>query len=384
MMWSEKHRPREISQMLGNEEARAALLDWFSKWRKGAKPVLLVGPPGVGKTTVAYLAARRFGYDAISLNASDARSKSRLNEILGPILANASVMGNPMIFIDEVDGVHGRADYGGAEALIKIFKEPTVPIVLAANSDSSDKMQKIKKATKAVQFRPLPPRLMRVYLRRVLEAEGAKLSPGAQIRLVSESRGDIRSMINTAQSMVTGFLPPSDGPFEQTDAEEGINSFFKARTALEARSILFSMRMDPREKIGAFYSSVISSSLPEGEAARMLAVLSNADVLYGKILRTQQWRLLRYLDAILVRLFAPGLPVRYSKYNLPWPLLNRIRWDGRSIREASKALGGDLHVSRSTFVTYCLPFILRCMKMKKFDPGEEISKLLEKELAGAR
>jgi len=48
-----------------------------------------------------------------------------------------------MIFIDEVDGVHGRADYGGGEAIIKILKEPTVPIVLAANTDSSDKMKSI-------------------------------------------------------------------------------------------------------------------------------------------------------------------------------------------------------------------------------------------------
>ena len=34
-----------------------------------------------------------------------------------------------MIFVDEVDGIHGRADYGGADALIQILKEATVPIV---------------------------------------------------------------------------------------------------------------------------------------------------------------------------------------------------------------------------------------------------------------
>ena len=53
-----------------------------------------------------------------------------------------------MIFVDEVDGIHGRGDYGGVEALVEILKEPTVPIVLAANDDTSDKMKNIKKVVK--------------------------------------------------------------------------------------------------------------------------------------------------------------------------------------------------------------------------------------------
>ena len=52
-----------------------------------------------------------------------------------------------MIFIDEVDGIHGRSNFGGAEALLKILKEPTVPMVLAANSASSTKMKSIAKAS---------------------------------------------------------------------------------------------------------------------------------------------------------------------------------------------------------------------------------------------
>ncbi len=147
-MWSEKYRPQIISDMVGNEEARAAIIEWFVKWKKGTKPLLLVGPPGIGKTTIAYLVAKQFGYDMIGLNASDVRSKSRINEILMPVLGNVSVLGIPMIFVDEVDGIHGRGDYGGASALVDILKEPTVPIVLAANNDTSDKMKSIQKSSK--------------------------------------------------------------------------------------------------------------------------------------------------------------------------------------------------------------------------------------------
>jgi len=382
MMWSEKYRPQSLMDMIGNEETRAAFVEWFGKWKKGTKPLLLVGPPGIGKTTLANLAAKQFGYDMISLNASDVRNKQQIQEILSPVLGNASLLGSPMIFVDEVDGVHGRADFGGVEALLDILKEPTIPIILAANSESSDKMKSIKKATKTIYLKPLPPRLMQLYLKRILQKEDARMSPGSLAKLVMESRGDIRSMINSAQALVTGFEPQSEKSFEILDIEEGVNSFFKANSLAEARLVLYSLRIDPREKINAFYSSIISSGISQDQMQQMLQVMSEADLLYGRIIRTQEWRLLRYLDAILVGLYKKDLPVRYSRFNLSWPLLNRLRWDGKSIKSLATNMTKILHVSMSTFATFYFPFILFLMQNKKLDLNldESYRELLEKEI----
>mgnify|MGYP001594468208 FL=1 len=382
MMWSEKYRPQSLMDMIGNEEARVAFVEWFGKWKKGTKPLLLVGPPGIGKTTLANLAAKQFGYDMISLNASDVRNKQQIQEILSPVLGNASLLGSPMIFVDEVDGVHGRADFGGVEALLDILKEPTIPIILAANSESSDKMKSIKKATKTIYLKPLPPRLMQLYLERILQKEDAKMSPGSLVKLVMDSRGDIRSMINSAQALVTGFEPQSEKSFEILDIEEGVNSFFKANSLAEARLVLYSLRIDPREKINAFYSSIISSGISQDQMQQMLQVMSEADLLYGRIIRTQEWRLLRYLDAILVGLYKKDLPVRYSRFNLSWPLLNRLRWDGKNIKSLASNMTKVLHVSMSTFATFYFPFILFLMQNKKLDLNldESYNELLEKEI----
>ena len=381
-MWSDKHRPQSISDMIGNEEARTVLVEWFAKWKKGTKPILLVGPPGIGKTTIANLSGKQFGYDMISLNASDVRSKSRIFEVLNPVLGNISVLGSPMIFVDEVDGIHGRADFGGAEALIKILKEPTVPIVLAANSDTSTKMKNIKKATKTIYFRPLPPRLLRLHLENILKMEDEKLSPGLLIKIIADSRGDIRSMINSAQALVGGFNPQTEKSFEILDVESGVNAFFKVNSLDEARSVIYSMAIDPREKINAFYSSIITSNLSQQDMAKMLEVISKADMLYGKIFKTQEWRLLRYLDSILLGLYKKGTSVRYSQYNLSWPILNRLRWDGRSIKALGKVMAKKFHISTSTFATFYLPYILFMIKNKKLEleVDESFDDIIEKEI----
>ena len=382
-MWSDKYRPKNILDLVGNEEARKSFVEWFANWKKGIKPILLVGPPGIGKTTLANLAAKQFGYDLISINASDVRNKQSIQETLSPVLGNQTVLGTPMIFIDEVDGVHGRADYGGIQAITNILKESTVPIVLAANSDSSDKMKSIKKAVKTMELKPLSPKLLRLYLNRILQLEGVKISSDSLTKLVTESRGDIRSMINSVQAIVTGFNPMTEKSFESLDIEEGINAFYKAKSIEEARSILYSLRIDPREKINAFYSSIITSKISADDMQKFLQVISEADMLYGKIMKTQQWRLLRYLDAILLGLYKKDIPIRYSKYNLSWPLLNRLRWDGTKIKSIIGSLAKTMHVSKSTFSTLYFPYLLYCIKNKKIDLefDESLEEIVQKEVA---
>ena len=381
-MWSEKYRPRIISDMVGNEESRAVILEWFAKWKKGTKPLLLSGPPGIGKTTMAYLVAKQFGYDVIGLNASDVRSKSRINEILTPILGNVSVMGTPMIFVDEVDGIHGRGDYGGTAALVEILKHPTVPIILAANDDTSDKMKSIKKVVKTITFKRIPPRLLRVYLEKILDKENTKLSPGSLIKVIDKSRGDIRSMINLTQSLLTGFNPQTEMSFDSISIEDGVNLFFKANSVEEARMILYSMQVDPRQKIDAFYSSIITSNLDNFTFAKYLEIISDADTLYGKILKTQNWRLLRYLNDILINLYQNDDRIRYTQYNLSWPLLNRIRWDGAKIKSLSSLMAKKLHLSSSAFISICFPYLLFCIENNslQMEFEETFGNIIDKEI----
>jgi replication factor C large subunit len=128
---------------------------------------------------------------------------------------------------------------------------------------------------------------------------------------------------------------------------------------------------------------VITSPISKELMKEMLQVISEADMLYGKIVKNQDWRLLRYLDSILIKLYKDGTSIRYSQYNLSWPILNRLRWDGRAIKELASNLGKRMHVSKSTFSTFYLPYILLCIKNKTLamNLSESENEIIQKEMA---
>jgi len=396
MMWSELYRPQKVEQMIGNEEARLVVLKWLSRWIDGSRPLLLVGPSGVGKTTLVNVLARKFDYDLIEMNASDTRNREDLETLIMPMFNNSSVSGRTMLlFLDEVDGISGREDSGGIESIVKMMKEPTIPVIMAANTQDNTKIKQLAKVCKIVKFNPVPPRELAMFLDYVLENHNKKLGTEEKELIVNRSRGDIRSLLNSAQGKVAGYDVMRDDIFE-IDIASAINGYFSANSLQEAKAFLshadasyrdphFGMSPDERrkDKINALFSSIVSSRISYESMATLLDVLSKVDIIVGRIRQNRQWSLLKYLDNIIVYgLFenSRNKGIKYNQYSMLWPVMAPIFARGQSMKNLLLDLAEKAHTSKSIFGSVYLPYLIQILIDNKVDPDEfaRISNLDEK------
>src|SRR5689334_8331574 len=187
-MWSAEY-PARVHDFIGNEKARSEMISWFKEWVQGTKPLLLIGPPGVGKTSIVHTLADQYEVDLIELNASDTRNRNGLIDRINPIMENSSLYGKKfLLFLDEVDGITPREDFGATDYLIEIMKESTVPVILAANK-LNQITRDLAKASKVVSFLEIPPRLGMMFLNHILLRKNLNITPGTKYSIIKASSG---------------------------------------------------------------------------------------------------------------------------------------------------------------------------------------------------
>jgi replication factor C large subunit len=387
-MWTEKYRMKSIDGFFGNERERHIVIDWLSHWVKGSKPLLMMGSPCTGKTSFVKSIAKYFDYDLVELNASDLRNKSNLEALIMPILVNSSLFGKRLIlFLDEIDGISGRDDYGGLAFLGLVLKDADIPIIMASNS-KNQKMKDVLKSSKIVTFLPLTPSASYLLIKYILNKEDKILDQDTIIKIIKDARGDARSLINSLQTIIEGTVQGYSKIGSEYEIEDSINKFFTVENIDQAKRILlnstlqfstprFGYSQEERSKdfLNALYSSIVSNhrNISDEKLANVLHCLSEVDLFVNRIYENRNWRLLKYSnDVLLMKLFeaSRNLNIKYSQYSIPFPLIGAIFMRGQSLRPLRVELSKQFHTSTSSVGLFFLSYFITVIKNGKFSAVE--------------
>ncbi|MAH03721.1 hypothetical protein CMI39_02960 [Candidatus Pacearchaeota archaeon] len=307
MQWTEKHRPKFLQEIIGQNEAIIKIKNFIGNFYLGKltknqkKALILHGPPGVGKTTLAHVIAKDSNLEIFELNASDLRNKIKLKEILKPAIEQKSLIKKgKIILVDEVDGI-SAVDRGGLTELLSLITLANYPIIITANNIWASKLSGLRNKAELVKLKEINYNSIKDVMINVLRKENNFIDNNILTKIAINAKGDLRAAINDLQTTSSTKDPSIDLIDErnkEVDIFNALKLVFKGKPTDETLKIYDSVKM-PIDEIILWIEENIPMEYQKKELLRAYDLLSKVDVFKKRIYRQQYWRFLVYENILL-------------------------------------------------------------------------------------
>ena len=385
--WTELYRPKNLAEVVGNPKAVKELKDWAITWESGrpAKPVaVLMGPPGVGKTSAALALANEFGWGLIEMNASDHRSGEAIRNVAlrgaltetftddGTFLSSKEGM-KKLIVMDEADNLFGREDHGGVQAIVELIALTRQPVVLIVNDfyALSRKSSVIKSKTMQIRFGRIQALTVRGVIKRIAKEQGVVI-PERALELISKnSNGDLRAAIRDLQALGLGADQVReeqplvlDNRLTSKSNYDLMAEILHGSSPPRARFMMRDISEDPDTIMKWVDENVPIVYRDPEDLKRAYQVLSRADVFLSRVTRRQYFGLRSYVTDLTSYGVCAAKGRQYHEYaRLQFPLILSKLSRTKSMRSTRKSIGLKIgavcHVSSSQAISDILPYFVK-------------------------
>lgn len=225
---AERMRPEALAQVVGQKHllARGQIIREIIA-NKQPTSLILWGPPGSGKTTLARIIARETGAEFVELSAVTAK-KADVTKVVGNAQANRRLGMRTILFVDEIH----RFNKAQQDAFLPYVEDGTIALIGATTENPSfEIINPLLSRSRVLVLEPLSKDEIVAIIKRAAKAEGytTKRLPTKSIGLLAElSGGDARVALGNLELAASLTAGPITSDVVTTAAQKRVPGYDKA------------------------------------------------------------------------------------------------------------------------------------------------------------